>query len=84
MLTYPSNYASYPVPAWFILSLDEGSVQTFVDSLTSLLRSPLTSLRLINASERYLSALGTFTRWDILVKELYLPFKAHTSHMFYA
>ncbi|WP_219621043.1 hypothetical protein, partial [Psychroflexus sp. MES1-P1E] len=46
--------------------------------LTSLLRSPLTPLRLTNASERYLRALGTFTRWDILVKELYLPFKAHT------
>ena len=30
------------------------------------------------ASERYLRASGTFTLWDILVKELYLPFGAHT------
>ena len=29
------------------------------------------------ASERYLRAFGTCTLWDILFKELYLPFKAH-------
>ena len=53
MLPHPANTASYPVPAWFTLSVAEGSVQVFAVSLTSVLGLLQTTLRLANASGRY-------------------------------
>ena len=71
MLTYPSNHASYSVP---VRQFKQRSLAYFSPNLT------VNNLATYFSSRHDPSESGTYTLWDILIQELYLPFKAHTKN----